>query len=150
MVPTHSPLCTTAPPKEGHHRSLRTPEPSPPPPEQWALSRDSPSLDSSPPTQRGPAATVQRAVGGVGAPSTSRDPTAYLQSLEAAAAATYHHVPLHFSGLKHCLFLHFCSLCVYVRALLSQSYLIQRLDHFSEESACTCDGFLVWSGGNYE
>lgn len=149
MVPTHSPLCTTAPPKEGHHRSLRTPSP-PPPPSSGRWAEIAPRWIPPPPTQRGPAATVQRAVGGVGAPSTSRDPTAYLQSLEAAAAATYHHVPLHFSGLKHCLFLHFCSLCVYVRALLSQSYLIQRLDHFSEESACTCDGFLVWSGGNYE
>lgn len=32
-----------------------------------------------------------------------------------------------------------------VRVLFSQSYLIQRLDHFSEELACTCDGSF-WCG----
>ena len=149
VVPTHRPLCTTAPPKQGHHRSLRTLTP----PQEWALSRDGPSLGRPPsPNTKGPRSDRAEVVGGVGAPSTSGDPAAYLQSLEAAAAATYHHVPLHFSGLKHRLFLHFrcVCVCVYVRALLSQSYLIQRLDHFSEEPACTCDGFLAWSGGNYE
>lgn len=38
----------------------------------------------------------------------------HLQSLEAPAAATYQHVPLHFSRLKHCLFLHLCRVCACV------------------------------------
>lgn len=111
VVPTHRPLCTTDPPKQGHHRSLRTLTP----PQEWALSRDDPSLGRPPSTNtKGPRSDRAEAVGGVGAPSTSGDPAAYLQSLEAAAAATYHHVPLHFSGLKHRLFLHFRCVCVCV------------------------------------
>lgn len=47
-------------------------------------------------------------------------PDTYLQALEAPAAATYHHVSLHFSGLKHCLFLHFFALCVRACAALRE------------------------------
>lgn len=51
--------------------------------------------------------------GGLAAPNPV-SPDTYSQSLEAPAAATYQHVPLHFSRLKHCLFLHLCRVCACV------------------------------------
>lgn len=48
------------------------------------------------------------------APSRAGSPGTHSQSLAAPAAATYQHVSLHFSRLKHCLFLHCCRVCACV------------------------------------
>lgn len=76
--------------------------------------RAEPPLLPPQPRQRG--IRTGRAGGerGLAAPSRAGSPDTYSQSLEAPAAATYQHVPLHFSRLKHCLFLHFCRVCACV------------------------------------